>query len=79
MTPGAVQLLWENWSTVCDVAGVGRLQDGKPEGCYLDDQYRVVPGPTLHLGLLLPGSLPVVVTEGCWLVRVNDQVTVIPG
>lgn len=31
----AVQLTWENWSEICEFAGVGKLSDGKPEGCYV--------------------------------------------
>jgi hypothetical protein len=27
----AVQLRWDNWSEMCDFAGVGKLTDGKPE------------------------------------------------
>lgn len=32
----AVQLRWDNWSEVCEFAGVGKLSEGKPEGCFLD-------------------------------------------
>lgn len=28
----AVQLIYNNWSEMCDFAGVGRLEDGKPQG-----------------------------------------------
>ena len=28
----AVQLRWDTWSEMCDHAGVGKLEDGKPEG-----------------------------------------------
>lgn len=28
----ALQLRWDNWSEMCDFAGVGSLQDGKPQG-----------------------------------------------
>ena len=31
----AVQLLWSTWNEMCDHAGVGKLADGKPEGCYI--------------------------------------------
>jgi hypothetical protein len=31
----AVQLLWSTWSEMCKFADVGRLSDGKPEGCYI--------------------------------------------
>ena len=32
----AVQLRWDTWSEMCDHAGVGKLEDGKPSGCYVD-------------------------------------------
>lgn len=28
----ALQLRWDNWSEMCDFAGVGKLTDNKPEG-----------------------------------------------
>ena len=28
-----VQLRWDTWDEMCDFAGVGKLTDGKPEGC----------------------------------------------
>ncbi len=31
----AVQLRWDTWSDMCDFAGVGKLEDGKPEGVQL--------------------------------------------
>jgi len=37
----AIQLLWENWSEICDFVGVGKLTDNKPEGCYLDENNQV--------------------------------------
>ena len=27
-----MQLRWDNWSEMCDFAGVGKLEDGKPSG-----------------------------------------------
>lgn len=32
----ALQLRWDNWSEMCDHAGVGSLEDGKPEGISKD-------------------------------------------
>lgn len=32
----AVQLRWDTWDEVCSHANVGKLADGKPEGCYID-------------------------------------------
>ena len=34
----AVRLGWDTWSEMCEFAGVGKLSDGKPEGCYVDEQ-----------------------------------------
>ncbi|KKN12664.1 hypothetical protein LCGC14_1014140 [marine sediment metagenome] len=34
----AVQLRWDNWSEMCDFAGVGKLEEGKPMGCYIDNE-----------------------------------------
>lgn len=33
----AVQLRWDTWSEMCDHADVGKLADGKPQGCYIDE------------------------------------------
>lgn len=34
----AVQLRWDTWNEICDFAGVGKLVDGKPEGCQDGDK-----------------------------------------
>ena len=31
----AMQLRWDTWNEMCDFAGVGKLSEGKPEGCYV--------------------------------------------
>jgi len=31
----AVQLRWDTWCEICDFVGVGKLADGKPQGCYV--------------------------------------------
>ena len=31
----AVQLRWDTWGQMCDFASVGRLEDGKPQGCFV--------------------------------------------
>ena len=31
----AVQLRWDTWSEMREFAGVGKLSDGKPEGCFI--------------------------------------------
>lgn len=51
----AVQLRWDNWSEICDFADVGSLQDGKPQGVYLDADGNVLEPP--DTGDELPGAL----------------------
>lgn len=43
----AVQLRWDNWSEMCEFAGVGKLSEGKPEGFNPDGKHDVI-------GLLIP-------------------------
>jgi len=43
----AVQLRWDNWEEMCDFAGVGKLEDGKPQGAHLNGDLNVI-------GLLIP-------------------------
>ena len=50
----AVQLLWETWGEMCDHAGVGELSDGKPEGCYVDDDGIQTDDSNGRIGLLIP-------------------------
>jgi hypothetical protein len=59
----AVQLLWENWSEVCDFAGVGKLSEGKPEGFNPG-------GDSTVIGLQIP-TLEGVMTanQGDWIIR----------
>lgn len=57
----AVQLLWENWSDVCDLAEVSKLTDGKPEGCQGEGNTIAMHIPTLE-GLTLA-------QEGDWIIR----------
>ena len=56
----ALQLRWDNWSEMCDFAGVGSLTDGKPER-------------TLHqnsIGLSIPTLEGVMVaSEGDWIIK----------
>lgn len=72
----AVQLLWQNWNDVCDLADVGTLEDGKPTGGY------AIPGsfefantqhqPTADhvLALAIPTLEGVMIaTEGDWIIR----------
>lgn len=44
----AMQLKWENWSEMCEFAGVGKLSDGKPEGKMLDGNMIGLSIPTLE-------------------------------
>ena len=48
----AEQLTWSNWSVICDFAGVGKLENSKPEGTDTDLEGNPLPdgGP----GLLVP-------------------------
>ena len=69
----AVQLRWDNWSEMCDHAGVGRLSDGKPEGCTLDPvtfapHETPQPSPPALMGLLIP------TLEGVMLAKQDDWV-----
>lgn len=53
----AVQLRWDTWSEMCDFAGVGQLSDGKPMGCYVDDDGNGTdsyPGEGARIGLWIP-------------------------
>lgn len=56
----AVQLRWDTWNEMCDFAGVGKLADGKPEGC-LDGSAISLDIPTLE-GL-------VHASENDWIIR----------
>ncbi|MDP2735629.1 MAG: hypothetical protein Q8P12_05485 [bacterium] len=52
----AVQLRWDTWSEMCDHARVGKLSDGKPQGCYVKDDGTALPeGQTSNrIGLHIP-------------------------
>ena len=65
----AVQLRWDNWSEMCDHAGVGELKDGKPQGCGVGSDGQALVGvPTDEIGLAIP------TLEGLMLARQNDWV-----
>lgn len=57
----AVQLRWDNWSEMCEFAGVGSLAEGKPEGKMLDGQMIGLQIPTLE-GVMLAN-------EGDYIIR----------
>ena len=64
----AVRLVWENWSEVCDFVGVGKLEDGKPQGTDKDVEGNPLPdgGPGMNFptleGIML--AMP-----GDWIIR----------
>jgi hypothetical protein len=66
----AMQLRWDNWNEMCDFAGVGKLSDGKPSGCYVGSDGQALPeGQTSEeIGILIP------TLEGLHLGRQNDWV-----
>lgn len=76
----AVQLRWDNWSEMCEHAGVGEFSAGKPQGCYVeyDKKYAdwcITDDTNGRLGLKIPtlegplkGCVKVAV-EGDWIVR----------
>jgi len=66
----AVQLLWTTWNEMCEHANVGKLEDGKPTGCYVGPDGAALPeGQTSNeLGLLIP------TLEGLMLARQNDWI-----
>lgn len=51
----AVQLLWSTWGEMCDHADVGKLEDGKAQGGYVDPSGAFYSEP-LDLGDV-PGDL----------------------
>lgn len=66
----AMQLRWDTWNEMCEHAGVGKLSDNKPSGCYVDSDGKALPeGKTSdEIGLLIP------MLEGLMLARQNDFV-----
>lgn len=71
----AVQLLWSTWSEVCELADVGKFEDGHPEGCYVDAAGHVVEDGNGRMALKVPAGHPLVANlayDGDWLVRNVD-------
>lgn len=65
----AVQLRWDNWSEMCDHAGVGFAKDGKPEGCYIDkDGNPTEDASNTMLGMIIP------TLEGLMVAREYDWI-----
>ncbi len=70
----AVQLRWDTWSEMCDHAGVGKLSDGKPEGCYVNDNGYILEYGEItknpRLGLKIPTLEGIIIaSEGDWIIR----------
>ncbi len=70
----AIQLRWDNWSEMCIHAGVGKLVDSKPEGCYLDAEGKVCEEfqvkKDVRIGLLIPTLEGLMVgTQDDWIIR----------
>lgn len=73
----AVRLGWDTWSEICEFVGVGKLSDGKPEGCYIGEDGRPQqhPGPNDKMGLSIPTLEGIMLaTEGDWIIKgVNGE------
>lgn len=69
----AVQLGWSSWSEICEFAGVGKLTDGKPEGCYLDAEgkpHEKPPAGDHTIGLLIPTLEGLhIARDGDWIIK----------
>ena len=61
----AVQLRWDTWSEMCDHAGVGKLEDGKPQG-----SMRQETGKESVIGLDIPTSEGLMhAKENWWVIK----------
>ena len=67
----AVQLLWSTWSEMCEHAGVGRLVDGRPEGCAVGpDNQLVSENGDGRIALAIPTLEGLMVSvEGDWIIK----------
>ena len=80
----ALQLRWDTWDRMCTFAGVGRLDEGKPEGCYIamdgsasDIAIEVPPfgtepshGASAIIGMKIPTLEGLMVArQGDWIIR----------
>lgn len=66
----AVQLKWSTWSEMCEHADVGKLSDGKPEGCYVDSEGKVTTNKNGRIGLHIPTLEGLMLAvEGDWVIR----------
>ena len=65
----AVQLLWENWSEICDFAGVGSGSH-QPSGCYIDKDGNKTEDTTDIIGLEIPTLEGVMLAkQGDWIIK----------
>lgn len=67
----AIQLRWDTWQEMCEFAGVGKMADGKPEGCYVNEEGEGTPdfpGDGARIGLWIP------TLEGVMLAAQDDWV-----
>jgi hypothetical protein len=67
----AMQLLWTNWNEMCDFAGVGKLSDGKPQGCYVEDGVAIPDDRSSEtIGLHIPTLEGLMLgVQGDWIIR----------
>jgi len=66
----AVELQWSTWGEMCEHAGVGKLADGKPEGCYVDAEGKQTLDASGRIGLLIPTLEGLMLgVEGDYIIR----------
>jgi len=72
----AVQLLWSTWSEMCIHANVGKVVDGKPEGCWIGENGQPIPDQDKpdctknRLGILIPTLEGLMIgIEGDWIIK----------
>lgn len=67
----AIQLRWDTWGDVCDLAGVGKLADGKPTGTYINpDTGQPTSDSTDEIGLCIPTLEGVMIArQGDWIIK----------
>jgi hypothetical protein len=69
----ALQLRWDTWQEMCTFAGVGKLEDGKPSGTYVDangEATEKVPPDPARIGLLIPTLEGLMLgVENDWIIR----------
>lgn len=59
----ALQLRWDTWEEMCDHAGVGPIEDGKPMGCFPYNDSNTI-------GLMIPRANGVeIAVQGDWIIR----------